>query len=102
MIRRPPRSTLFPYTTLFRSPRIAGAVHLAHPTRADRGEDLVRAEAGSSGKGHGVWVIIVLPRGSALRKWTPGYLGRSHARPPGTSPSRRPDSASEKRLTCPP
>src|SRR5947208_13217590 len=23
MIRRPPRSTLFPYTTLFRSPRIA-------------------------------------------------------------------------------
>src|SRR5574343_617851 len=26
MIRRPPRSTLFPYTTLFRSPRCAGAV----------------------------------------------------------------------------
>src|SRR2546426_12787421 len=25
MIRRPPRSTLFPYTTLFRSPRPAGA-----------------------------------------------------------------------------
>src|SRR2546425_4380478 len=25
MIRRPPRSTLFPYTTLFRSPRIRGA-----------------------------------------------------------------------------
>src|SRR5258708_9824573 len=24
MIRRPPRSTLFPYTTLFRSPRPAG------------------------------------------------------------------------------
>src|SRR2546430_12418551 len=24
MIRRPPRSTLFPYTTLFRSPYIAG------------------------------------------------------------------------------
>src|SRR2546425_9488374 len=24
MIRRPPRSTLFPYTTLFRSPRIPG------------------------------------------------------------------------------
>src|SRR3712207_8189616 len=29
MIRRPPRSTLFPYTTLFRSPRIArrGGAH---------------------------------------------------------------------------
>src|SRR2546430_11613060 len=26
MIRRPPRSTLFPYTTLFRSPRRAGRV----------------------------------------------------------------------------
>src|SRR2546430_11202514 len=26
MIRRPPRSTLFPYTTLFRSDRIAGAL----------------------------------------------------------------------------
>src|SRR2546426_9535791 len=24
MIRRPPRSTLFPYTTLFRSPRVSG------------------------------------------------------------------------------
>src|SRR3989338_8168607 len=31
MIRRPPRSTLFPYTTLFRSPVFypAGAVHYA-------------------------------------------------------------------------
>src|SRR2546422_7683766 len=27
MIRRPPRSTLFPYTTLFRSPRCAGPSH---------------------------------------------------------------------------
>src|SRR3712207_9065158 len=26
MIRRPPRSTLFPYTTLFRSGRVAGVV----------------------------------------------------------------------------
>src|SRR3712207_7836095 len=25
MIRRPPRSTLFPYTTLFRSPRLDGS-----------------------------------------------------------------------------
>src|SRR3712207_7872959 len=27
MIRRPPRSTLFPYTTLFRSPRDLGRAH---------------------------------------------------------------------------
>src|SRR2546422_483388 len=33
MIRRPPRSTLFPYTTLFRSRPVRAAVdhHAAHP-----------------------------------------------------------------------
>src|SRR3712207_7759287 len=34
MIRRPPRSTLFPYTTLFRSrpwPAHAERLHLSHP-----------------------------------------------------------------------
>src|SRR5688572_31542083 len=30
MIRRPPRSTLFPYTTLFRSPRLAKPGKLPH------------------------------------------------------------------------
>src|SRR2546428_8289673 len=42
MIRRPPRSTLFPYTTLFRS-RPAG-----HPPRA-RTRDLCRAERADPG-----------------------------------------------------
>src|SRR3712207_8824495 len=32
MIRRPPRSTLFPYTTLFRSDPDRGAHHLANAT----------------------------------------------------------------------
>src|SRR3712207_6988863 len=43
MIRRPPRSTLFPYTTLFRSPQ---------PRRRERGEDgavLQRAWDGQEG-----------------------------------------------------
>src|SRR2546430_11771164 len=31
MIRRPPRSTLFPYTTLFRSRRLAEAIDLLPP-----------------------------------------------------------------------
>src|SRR2546427_5849442 len=36
MIRRPPRSTLFPYTTLFRSVRSARAADLRHgPRRVD-------------------------------------------------------------------
>src|SRR3712207_6977742 len=33
MIRRPPRSTLFPYTTLFRSPRVQ--VHLPQPAQSE-------------------------------------------------------------------
>src|SRR5690554_7792036 len=31
MIRRPPRSTLFPYTTLFRSSQLPGLVVFSHP-----------------------------------------------------------------------
>src|SRR2546423_10937712 len=44
MIRRPPRSTLFPYTTLFRSlPRAArGGVLLAELVHAARGVDKFR------------------------------------------------------------
>src|SRR5437762_9942911 len=34
MIRRPPRSTLFPYTTLFRSLAITAANFLGHPANA--------------------------------------------------------------------
>src|SRR5437870_11448702 len=45
MIRRPPRSTLFPYTTLFRSQitlmrRVRQAVFLANDARADEFFDL--------------------------------------------------------------
>src|SRR3712207_7663019 len=57
MIRRPPRSTLFPYTTLFRSGRrrpagaeLVGAVMVGHQRvgQAGRlGPDLAEAEAGS-------------------------------------------------------
>src|SRR2546422_8570841 len=36
MIRRPPRSTLFPYTTLFRS-RGAPGIARVHPDREERG-----------------------------------------------------------------
>src|SRR2546425_8031814 len=44
MIRRPPRSTLFPYTTLFRSHGLQepaqGAVHVRHPP-AERAVDRI-------------------------------------------------------------
>src|SRR2546427_8852080 len=35
MIRRPPRSTLFPYTTLFRSPHLDRMVGLVEPHACD-------------------------------------------------------------------
>src|SRR3712207_7669600 len=47
MIRRPPRSTLFPYTTLFRSgadDRVLVRVHRAAQDRLDASDDLVEAE----------------------------------------------------------
>src|SRR2546429_5221338 len=37
MIRRPPRSTLFPYTTLFRSPRSGNRMPHAFNLRLDAG-----------------------------------------------------------------
>src|SRR5258708_18531869 len=37
MIRRPPRSTLFPYTTLFRSPEAGGPVERAEARFGARG-----------------------------------------------------------------
>src|SRR6266536_2990566 len=48
MIRRPPRSTLFPYTTLFRSPArqpsavdtVAGAVNVATPGALKAHQDM--------------------------------------------------------------
>src|SRR2546421_6875624 len=46
MIRRPPRSTLFPYTTLFRSPRplrLARSVRLAPLPQPQRADDAVGA-----------------------------------------------------------
>src|SRR5258707_13210267 len=49
MIRRPPRSTLFPYTTLFRSPRLRGA-----PRRAGVADRLLPAGgAGRAGRAEG-------------------------------------------------
>src|SRR3989454_7531636 len=48
MIRRPPRSTLFPYTTLFRTDRAALTTALTHPTTP-----LAIAT--------GRWLAIVLP-----------------------------------------
>src|SRR2546426_7990801 len=46
MIRRPPRSTLFPYTTLFRSGRAARRQHLVEGGELER-----LGHAGAAGRG---------------------------------------------------
>src|SRR5206468_8797885 len=49
MIRRPPRSTLFPYTTLFRSAsRHSGRARSPAPESDPRRESLVRSEEHTS------------------------------------------------------
>src|SRR2546430_13166606 len=66
MIRRPPRSTLFPYTTLFRSPAPAAPADAA---RGDRGHELSARGGGRRG--------AALPRG----RGTPGRGGGARLRP---------------------
>src|SRR2546422_7278916 len=52
MIRRPPRSTLFPYTTLFRSPDHFGADIAESGIDRNRLSGYTRLE---EGRGHAVW-----------------------------------------------
>src|SRR3712207_8525238 len=68
MIRRPPRSTLFPYTTLFRSGRGAARVRRdRRRARAARGAGGVRAPAGRAGGGRVTWSDGLPPGGVGLR-----------------------------------
>src|SRR5260370_34188397 len=60
MIRRPPRSTLFPYTTLFRSPAVDLVVPA--PTRCERSEGGVEGDlAGNAAGGwHDVDLLVAV------------------------------------------
>src|SRR2546427_3176434 len=75
MIRRPPRSTLFPYTTLFRSPRPEGAGAAAPPEEA-----AIRSGAG--------WV--------SHRRRAEKAIESGHIRPWGGRASRRVRCRSEE------
>src|SRR3712207_6905490 len=58
MIRRPPRSTLFPYTTLFRSPGHQGVRHGERPDAGTVERACLQDVAGvvrAAGPGHGEW-----------------------------------------------
>src|SRR3712207_8333109 len=75
MIRRPPRSTLFPYTTLFRSRERPTAIQLACVVAAFAGVGLVitRGDLSTLGDGGvGVGELMVLDRKSTR-------LNSSHA-----------------------
>src|SRR2546426_7154714 len=63
MIRRPPRSTLFPYTTLFRSPR----------RRLDADRRPVRAD-----ERPGVFLAVVLKREAELLQAAIGARSEEH------------------------
>src|SRR3712207_8826530 len=79
MIRRPPRSTLFPYTTLFRSVRRPVAERLPVPARhRDRGvERRDEVEREEERGGHRVLVAAEGRGGDQDRKST--RLNSSHA-----------------------
>src|SRR2546429_5859679 len=68
MIRRPPRSTLFPYTTLFRSLKLVVAALVARVRPAqqpgDGLQDLVRAAAPLLDPGAGDCELATVPAGA--------------------------------------
>src|SRR3712207_7569679 len=70
MIRRPPRSTLFPYTTLFRSRWRAHEAIYALDADGDGSDDL--AVRGSSDRAGGL-VVLELQEGNRLAKLSGGF-----------------------------
>src|SRR5258708_27426220 len=89
MIRRPPRSTLFPYTTLFRS-RLDRLDVMAprRPQPRRRGGD-----AGAGGAGGDERAPPAPPSGR--------QIGKAHLWNPGTRSSRMPSSAwKKKKIIC--
>src|SRR3712207_9285585 len=100
MIRRPPRSTLFPYTTLFRSGRAArrtDRVAQLTPSRSTRRREVVLRGVERSRRGR-------LPAGEEQVAWTSwtSPAGSSASRPSTTSRSEEHTSELQSRqyLVC--
>src|SRR2546422_6116873 len=77
MIRRPPRSTLFPYTTLFRSPRTYTPASTATAMTRRRTLGLCHQEMGPgsvTGGGAGMDAIALQDRKSTRLNSSHGYI----------------------------
>src|SRR6266705_2195866 len=90
MIRRPPRSTLFPYTTLFRSPRIRRRAHYCEGGRAARRPALL-SRLGTRGQDRNPRVrAAARRRTSAARDGARALSARArHPRPHGETDDGR-------------
>src|SRR5258708_12454321 len=106
MIRRPPRSTLFPYTTLFRSRarhRERFAFHSRGPQRRPSAARPGRRGAVAGARGHPEHVSVPhrrRPDGARLRLRDPRRAaGRPHPPPPPPRPRPPP---SPRTLQAPP
>src|SRR3989449_7747643 len=75
MIRRPPRSTLFPYTTLFRSLAARGAVDQIVERAPRRSEELLQARARGGEGSEDEAAVGRYPRDAAQAE-LPGSVGR--------------------------
>src|SRR5207244_10358615 len=74
MIRRPPRSTLFPYTTLFRS-RATWCIPICAAARARRRSNIPRSEEHTSelqSPDHLVCRLLLEKKKNYLRRWRRG------------------------------
>src|SRR3712207_8618512 len=103
MIRRPPRSTLFPYTTLFRSPLPAPGVRQREQVLAVPREEVEHQVGHRGGRGHPAHlragaVHPPLQRAEArtaarVEGDDLAEIGRAHVCTPVTPISRMPPSA---------
>src|SRR2546428_9884565 len=91
MIRRPPRSTLFPYTTLFRS------AHVEHVAAHDRAEPHARAGADLHVADDGGGVGDV---GGAVDERALAAEASDHARPSSRSEEHTSELQSRSDLGC--
>src|SRR5690348_18472153 len=100
MIRRPPRSTLFPYTTLFRSASSSMAGSINSRTAASRSTTSGprtggRATCGAASRSSRRWTTREPGRGS-----TPFSSGSSRIRKPGVSSRTDRTRARERASPC--